>query len=134
MESRNIDWSPAMEVGHAKIDQQHKKLFDLAAMLVKDDNHLRMMTILASLSEYVQVHFREEEALFAEIGFPEAEAHKQAHNAFRSRLAKLYANAGGMMIDRIADEVRLLVNDWLANHILVTDHEYIEYLNQSAKV
>jgi len=133
MESTHIAWSEAMEIGHPRIDQQHKKLFAIADMLVKDGDHMRVMAILASLSEYVQVHFREEETLLAELGYPDLAAHKQAHDAFRTRLAKLYANAGGMLLGRIADEVRVLVNDWLANHILVTDRDYAKYLKPPAK-
>jgi len=123
-----IGWSPEMEIGHQKVDQQHKKLFEIAAMLSGDADQLRVMRVLASLSEYVQVHFREEESLLEEIGYPKLAEHKAIHDAFRARLAKLYTNAGGMALDRITDEVRLMVNDWLVNHILVTDREYVKYL------
>ncbi|CAG0975556.1 Bacteriohemerythrin [Rhodocyclaceae bacterium] len=128
MDSAYIEWSPAMEIGHAAVDRQHKKLFDLAASLVQDPDHLRVMRTLATLSEYVVVHFRDEEQLLADIGYPGLAAHKQAHDAFRTRLARLYGNAGGMGLDSIAAEVRQLINDWLANHILIADREYAAYL------
>ncbi len=132
MSSEHIEWSPAMEIGHTAIDRQHKRLFDLAATLVKDGSQPRVMQVLASLSEYVIGHFRDEEELLEKIGYPGLAAHKKLHDEFRSYLAKLYGNAGRMTLDQIAEAVRLLVNDWLAKHILVADQDYIKYLPQKA--
>lgn len=129
--SQSIEWSDRLEIGHSSIDRQHKKLFELAAAMMGDKDQLRVMRTLAALSEYVVVHFRDEEQLLADIGYPGLEAHKKAHDIFRARLAKLYGNAGGMTLDAIAAEVRLLVNEWLANHILVVDQEYVPYLEKS---
>jgi hemerythrin-like metal-binding protein len=128
MTSPTIEWSPALAIGNAAIDRQHQKLFELAADMVGDRDQVRAMRTLAALSEYVIVHFRDEEKLLEEIGYPELAAHKQLHDAFRARLAKLYANAGGMRLDQIAEEVRLLINEWLTQHIMVVDREYVKYL------
>lgn len=133
MTSPCIEWSSALEIGHSAIDSQHKKLFDLAAALIQDADHQRVMRTLAALSEYVIVHFRDEEKMLAEVGYPGLAAHKQSHDAFRARLAKLYGSASGMTLDHIAAEVRQLINDWLANHILVADREYAAYLAKPAQ-
>lgn len=123
-----IAWSPDLEIGHTAVDNQHRKLFDLAATLVLDNNIGRVMAALAALSDYVVVHFRDEEKLMAEIGFPGIEAHRRQHEIFKSRLAKVYQNAGALGIVGIADEVRELVNEWLTNHIMVADREYSAYI------
>ena len=128
MDATNIEWSAALEIGNPAIDRQHKKLFDLAAQTVGGSDHMRVMQTLAALSEYVVVHFRDEEKLLAAAGYPELPAHKALHDEFRARLAKLYANAGGMSLDQIAVEVRRLINEWLAKHIMVVDREYVQYL------
>ena len=128
MIAATIEWSPALEIGHAAIDRQHRKLFDLAAAIVDDHDQQRVMRTLAALSEYVIVHFSDEEKLLADIGYPGLSAHKKLHDNFRSRLAKLYANAAGMSLDQIAEEVRQLINEWLAKHIMVVDREYAKYL------
>ncbi|MGE5467470.1 MAG: bacteriohemerythrin [Ignavibacteria bacterium] len=130
MDSQKIEWSPALAIGNPAIDRQHEKLFSVAADMVADRDQVRAMRTLAALSEYVIVHFREEEKLLEEIGYPGLAQHRKLHEGFRSRLAKLYANAAGMRLDDIAAEVRRLVNDWLANHIMVADREYAAYIAQ----
>ncbi|HEX8988850.1 MAG TPA: bacteriohemerythrin [Rhodocyclaceae bacterium] len=129
MDAEKIEWSPALALGNATIDRQHEKLFDVAAAMVEDRDQMRAMRTLAALSEYVIVHFRDEEKILEEAGYPGLAEHKKLHDAFRSRLARLYANAGGMTLDAIAAQVRVLVNEWLANHIMVADREYMKFLS-----
>jgi hemerythrin len=133
MDSQKIEWSPAFEIGRPAIDRQHEKLFAIAADMVSDRDQVRAMRTLAALSEYVIVHFRDEEKLLEEVGYPGLPEHKQLHESFRRRLGKLYANAAGMRLDDIAAEVRLLINEWLANHILVADRQYAAYLAEHAR-
>jgi len=125
MSSESIEWSAALEIGNPAIDRQHRKLFDLAAAMVSEKNQMRVMRTLAALSDYVIVHFRDEEKMLEGIGYPGLEAHKKLHDEFRARLARLYSNANGMTLDRIAEEVRQLINEWLTNHIMVVDREYM---------
>ncbi len=130
MSSETIEWSPALEIGNPAVDRQHKKLFDLAAAMVGDHDQVRVMRTLAALSDYVVVHFRDEEKMLENISYPGLEAHKKLHGEFRARLARLYANAGGMTLDRIVEEVRLLINEWLTKHIMVVDREYMVYMKK----
>lgn len=130
MSSQNIEWSATLEIGNPSIDRQHKKLFDLAAAMVAEKEHVRVMRTLAALSDYVVIHFRDEEKMLAAIGYPGLEAHKKLHDDFRARLAKLYANCNGMTLDRIAEEVRLLINEWLTQHIMVVDREYMAHMRK----
>jgi hemerythrin len=132
MDSQKIEWSPALEIGRPVIDRQHQRLFALAADMVADRDQVRAMRTLAALSEYVIVHFRDEEKLLEDVGYPGLAEHKKLHEGFRRRLAKLYANASGMRLDDIAAEVRLLINEWLANHILGADRQYADYLAEHA--
>jgi hemerythrin-like metal-binding protein len=132
MTSQRIEWSPALAIGNPTIDRQHEKLFSLAAEMLGDRDQVRAMRTLAALSEYVIVHFRDEEIMLEQVGYPDLENHKKLHQAFRARLAKLYSSASGMRLDDIAAEVQRLINEWLANHILVSDREYAKYLEGRA--
>lgn len=134
MESTNIEWSSSLAIGNPAIDRQHENLFKVAAEMVGDRDQVRAMRTLAALSEYVIVHFRDEEKMLEEAGYPDLAEHTKLHQAFRSRLAGLYANAAGMRLDDIAAEVRKLVNDWLANHIMVADREYARFLAGRGKI
>ncbi len=132
MDSQKIEWSPALAIGNPTIDRQHENLFRVAADMVEDRDQMRAMRTLASLSEYVIVHFRDEEKMLEQAGYPGLADHKKLHDAFRASLAKLYSNAGGMSLDDIAVQVRKLVNEWLANHIMVADRQYAKFLAEKA--
>lgn len=131
MDDRPIEWTSALAIGNAVIDRQHRRLFELAADIVADHSHVRVMRTLAALSEYVIVHFRDEEKLLEEVGYPDLVAHKKLHDAFRTRLAKFYGDASGMALDRIAEEIRQMINEWLTRHIMVVDREYAKYVAAS---
>lgn len=133
MDSQKIEWSPALAIGNPAIDRQHEKLFNIAAEMVEDRDHMRAMRTLAALSEYVIVHFRDEESMLEAAGYPGLAQHKKLHEGFRNRLAKLYSNAAGMTLDRIAIQVHGLINEWLANHIMAADREYAKYLAEQPK-
>jgi hemerythrin len=109
----------------AEIDAQHRQLFDLAATFRGDGDQIRVLKSLAMLTEYVKVHFREEEELMASCHYPGLEAHRRLHGEFRRMLFELLENAKQMTLDEIADEVKYLINGWFYNHILVADFDYV---------
>ena len=119
------EWSPKIEVGLPAIDAQHRQLFDLAATFHGNGDQTRVLTSLAMLTEYVKVHFREEEEMMAACGYPGIEAHRRLHGEFRRMLFELFENAKHMTLDEIADEVKFLINGWFYQHILVADFAYV---------
>lgn len=119
------EWSAKIEVGLPSIDQQHKQLFDLAASFRGNGDHIRVIKSLATLTDYVKVHFREEEAMMAACQYSGLEAHRLLHVEFREMLFKLLENARNMSLDEIADQVSFLINGWFYHHILVVDFAYI---------
>ena len=124
------NWSPAVEVGMANIDDQHRQLFDLAATFRGNRDQIRVMKSLVMLCDYARTHLRDEEAMLEAIAYPELEAHRQHHAFFRQQLKDLLAGAGGMTLDQIADAVERLINGWFYKHILEIDLEYVPYLRQ----
>ncbi|MBN8450074.1 MAG: bacteriohemerythrin [Candidatus Accumulibacter necessarius] len=125
MEFELAEWSSKIEVGLPMIDEQHRQLFDLAATFRGAGDQIRVLKSLAMLTEYVKVHFREEEELMASCHYPALEAHRRLHGEFRRMLFELLENAKQMTLDEIADEVKYLINGWFYNHILVTDFDYV---------
>jgi len=119
------EWSPRIEVGLPMIDSQHRQLFELAGTFTGDGDQIRILKSLAMLTEYVKVHFREEEEMMAACNYPELAAHRLLHGEFRRMLFNLLENAKQMSLDEIADEVKYLINGWFYNHILVADFQYV---------
>ncbi len=127
-----VEWSQKLEFGLPVIDDQHKQLFDLAATFAGNGDEIRVMRTLATLSEYVKVHFRAEEEMLAKLNYPELEAHQQLHAEFKGMLLKLLDNARHLTLDEIANEVEYLIYGWFANHIMQADVAYVGWMrNQS---
>ncbi|HNB67918.1 hemerythrin domain-containing protein, partial [Accumulibacter sp.] len=96
------EWSTKIEVGLPQIDQQHRQLFELAATFRGNGDQIRILKSLVMLTEYVKVHFREEEELMAACRYPGIEAHRRLHGEFRRMLFDLLEKAKQMTLDEIA--------------------------------
>lgn len=125
IESSNLTWSEAIEVGLPEIDQQHKQLFDLAASFRGEGDQIRVMKSLAALCEYANTHLREEEAMLKAIAYAHLSEHKVHHARFRQMLRDLLEDSRSMTLDQIADRVETLINGWFYQHILTIDADYV---------
>lgn len=67
-------WSSRHEIGHAEIDEQHRRLFLLAAAVadppVKSTAHDHGTAQLQALIDFAQEHFAFEEDLMRAAGYP----------------------------------------------------------------
>lgn len=116
------------KIGVERIDEQHKKLFELADkayMLLKDDFSLdkydKIVHILEELKDYTIFHFKSEEEYMESINYKRLFSQKIEHEKFIKTLENVNYNE----IDEKQDEslVKILnfLNDWLVEHILKTD-------------
>lgn len=128
MESPLCNWSDKLVFGIARIDAQHKNLFDLAATFEGNGDQIRFMKTLAQLSDYIRVHFREEESLLEQCSYPHLAEHKALHVSFKEKFQELLQNAGQLTLDEIAAHVHYLINGWFYNHIMVADLDYVPFV------
>jgi hemerythrin-like metal-binding protein len=74
-----------MSIGVSKIDGQHAKLIEMVQRLEQaldqGDAVRESGGTLKLLVEYTQYHFKDEEDLMAQIGYPEKDQHKKLHAA-----------------------------------------------------
>lgn len=125
MDARVTQWSSIIEVGLPDIDAQHRQLFELAATFIGQGDEIRIMKSLAILCDYAKVHLRDEEAMLVAIGYPDIEAHREAHSEFRRMLRGLLQDARTLTLDQIANRVDHLINGWFFNHIMHVDVRYV---------
>ena len=130
-----FQWKPEYSVGYAQIDEQHKRLFELASEL-----HNAMAggkgkevvgKTLANLISYTKAHFATEERLMQSNHYPDYAKHKAAHDALTSRVVKFEKD---FEAGRVALSVDLLqfLKDWLTYHIGETDRKIASYLKSQA--
>lgn len=116
-------WSGRMTAGIHEIDADHRKIFAMAAGLTGAGNQLGVMASLHMLNNYVNIHFREEEALMQAEASPALAEHQAQHAWFRAQLFRLLEQAKGMSLDQVAQEVAQLIDGWLYAHVLEFDSE-----------
>ena len=121
-------WDIAYEVGDAEIDEQHRRLFDLANELLQADTKSAVTAAAIQLYQYVRVHFKHEEDLMRRTNFPGRGEHLAEHGRvlgemerFAERLA-----AGRTFFARAYIEDR--VPDWFANHTRTLDYSLATFL------
>ncbi|GBG56671.1 bacteriohemerythrin [Sporomusaceae bacterium FL31] len=123
-----ITWKADYSTGIAQIDDQHKKLLEIAgnalALLKNDlyvDKYDEIIAILEELKNYTVYHFDSEEAYMLSIGYKKFLSHKVEHVAFMDKINSIDLNA----IDHNQDQSILSILDfvvsWIDDHILKKD-------------
>ena len=126
------NWTDEFAIGHEKTDMQHQQLFKLLGLIHKAaaSNVNREALIEKSLNtlvEYTQIHFRDEEALMENIGYPLFEPHRKLHDELIQRVENLsedFYNGEYLLVD----ELLLFLRDWLCEHILSVDAKVGVYI------
>lgn len=121
--------------GNETIDTQHKELIEkinrLLEVCERGDGRIAALRMLNFLSEYTQFHFREEEQLQQEAGYPGIEQHREKHEELRRTVDELYEmlEEEEGPTDQFVHQVSLNVIEWLYNHIQGFDRSVAEYIN-----
>jgi hemerythrin-like metal-binding protein len=123
-----VTWTPALQIGHELIDEEHQRLFGFVKRLVASMEDDRASTeakaIAAELVVYAKVQFAEEEALMRAAEFPGLEAHLRLHHEMAQRAAELEAGAG-----QVGDLLGFL-SYWLREHVVREDAEIARYVQR----
>lgn len=116
-----------------KIDEQHQMLIKIINEVfeAKTNDLGKNVTagVLKRMADYAQIHFKDEEALMAEYGYPELEEHRSAHQYFITKVGDF--NRGfNMDQDSLTEEMLFFLKDWLLTHIMETDKRYSSFLSE----
>ena len=124
-------WSNEYSVHNFMIDEQHKKLFELANMadnmIGKQTDPVEIKKILVALFEYMRTHFHDEEAYMQSINFPYLSVHKEHHREIVTEMTFLIKN---MKYD-FKQQLAIITEQWLLRHILQEDMGYAKYLEET---
>ena len=124
--------------GIADIDDQHRKLLELANQVVKPSaiksDGPMFEGALKFLEEYVIYHFAAEEYAMAESDYPNIIHHNQLHSTFRKDVAAFVAQASreGDSKD-LRLKVSFAIENWLLEHIRITDRDLAQFLKQQGR-
>ena len=126
-----LKWKDSYSVGIESLDLDHKKLLALLNQFnTAHDYDLGTAferQALKDLVDYTVYHFEREEAMMAEAGYQDLEAHKAEHQVMINKIKALdtkYAEYG----HEVFGEISSFLSNWLINHINGTDKKYTEVM------
>ena len=126
-------WSPALETGYGKIDEQHMQLFDalnkIADAFEQGKGAAEIFKTIDFLAEYTVMHFQTEEELMKKYKYPEYTVHKNYHDDFRTTVREFTAEIRSKgPNEELIVAVTTTVGDWLSSHIRVDDVKMAAFL------
>ncbi|OAN42939.1 hypothetical protein A6A04_09535 [Paramagnetospirillum marisnigri] len=117
-------WSEDLAVGHAAVDDDHKRILQFIARLQeafqRGEDRQVVAEGIAVISDYSNGHFRREERMLEAAGYAHLPQHKARHESFRTYVA--HATDPEHPIDQ-GDLLSYLV-DWWVGHIAAEDKMY----------
>jgi len=124
----HLNWHDAYACGEPTIDQEHRKLFDLANALIEQaylrkENPRGFELALEKLLEHVVQHFNDEEAILARYHYADLAEHARAHKALLARALQLRTEieSGGVTLGEL---VSFLADEVVAQHMLKEDRKF----------
>lgn len=127
-----INWDQKFSIAIPDMDDQHKLWIDLInelhESLINTSTADALNQALIHAVDYTVFHFREEEELMQNVGYPAYHQHMIAHYNFANQMKKLRddCSAGELVL---CTEVMSHLMTWLVDHIMSLDKEYADFIN-----
>ncbi len=126
-----IEWDPKYSVDIEEIDIHQKKMFELFNLLIdvkkSESNCKTCINIISDINDYCKLYFSTEERYLKKKGYPDLPAHARVHRQFIRNSISLRREVSEDIIN-LTDDVILELRDWLINHILNLDSNYVPFL------
>ncbi|OAN46594.1 hypothetical protein A6A04_05635 [Paramagnetospirillum marisnigri] len=128
--SITIEWSPLFEVGHARIDSEHRVFFDIIKsidVLIREGGDvMKVLRLLRELKLYTEFHFTSEENIMEDHGYPDIMAHRRGHAEV---LQELNSHVDDICrgINRLSSLIPFLFH-WFASHTVSEDTKLSKYV------
>ncbi|MDR0324593.1 MAG: hemerythrin family protein [Oscillospiraceae bacterium] len=124
-----IIWQPEFNLGIPIIDEQHRGIVSTINSFYygMQSNYIEdmLLPVIDMVYDYTYLHFRIEENLLEQVGFPDVKSHHKIHQGLSSKLNLIGRKS---VLDK--DPYRLLdfLKDWWIHHICSDDMVFRNYL------
>jgi len=123
-----IVWKSFYSVGDPTLDAQHKQIIaivsDLYTAIEEGRDRDVLKPLLDRLSRYVVAHFKYEEQIMEEHGYPGLAQHKALHDRLRRRTTDLRTHVSLVT----GPDLLHFLKEWWIEHIQHQDKQYTPYL------
>ncbi|MBF0175441.1 MAG: bacteriohemerythrin [Magnetococcales bacterium] len=126
-----FQWYEEYNVDVRDLDIHHQQLFQMGAKLYAGLKSAEPPAVLQEvagfLKDYSEFHFRSEERILFQIGYPEARKHQESHNKLVLDLDHMLE---AMTRDawKNSDDFIKFFRNWLVEHILIEDRQYADFI------
>ncbi|RLJ20530.1 hemerythrin [bacterium endosymbiont of Escarpia laminata] len=129
----SMEWQKKFEVGHYKIDLEHRVFFELVKSIAAAEAHGasrdKIRRLIAETAKYAEFHFLSEENIMIDVGYPEFEEHREHHQSLMRNMQK-YVVSFESGDSNIHDLVGFLL-DWFVKHTTTEDLLLSKYIKQA---
>ncbi|ENZ01224.1 bacteriohemerythrin [Clostridium thermobutyricum] len=127
-------------LGQELIDEDHKELFKLVYKsynIILDkfslDKYDKIVDVIEELRDYTIYHFNREEELMLEMKYNKFFSHKVQHIEFIKKLEDINLNDIDKDQENYIKGLLDFVLDWIQNHILYMDSQFVDFYNNKIK-
>lgn len=125
----NIQWDKKFELGHERIDFEHRIFLDL----IKSVSELasekeRALRLLREVEKYAEFHFISEENLMLDTEYPDYSSHKTEHQILLATLKeKVFEYRHNQLsLEELSD----FLFQWFALHTTQVDSQLTQYISR----
>lgn len=127
-----LEWGTTFEIGIESIDDEHKAIIEnygkLYELMKSGKGHSFYSELLDFLTDYIEVHFENEEKFQREIGYDQYEAHKAKHDFFKEKIGDFIRASDQSVSNADLIKLNLFVKDWLIRHIYLEDKKIADFI------
>ena len=124
-----IVWNDNNNLGISIIDEQHRGIIStinsLHYFIQTGQEYEIIKPTMIMLDQYVDIHFKTEEALMAEANYPAFKEHIVLHKELVEKTIKLSINSNR---NNDANMILKFLREWWLGHINKEDRRYIPFL------
>jgi hemerythrin-like metal-binding protein len=124
-----IIWSDRYSTGISIIDEQHRGIVSainsLHYFIGKGSGDEVLHPILKFLEQYIIIHFKTEEGLMSEAGYPDLRQHILMHEELSKKTEKFSRE---LTQNNDTDAVLRFLREWWLTHINQEDRKYAPYI------
>ncbi len=126
-----LNWNSNYSVGDARIDADHRHLFDLINefhyVFLQNHDRKEIARVLNNLVKYCEEHFQREERLMSEHGYPGLAEHQTIHAELFETLFTLQSKFEDGSVKMEKETIEFL-RHWLIDHIADHDMKFGRFL------
>lgn len=127
-----LQWDHKYELGHARIDAEHKiflgLIIEFQEISVQGASREKLTRVLNEIVKYAEFHFLSEENIMEDFNYPDKAQHTAHHQSLLAEIKnKLYEFKRNSVN---AEEVFDFLFQWFALHTSVEDKKLVGYVDR----